>query len=310
MTRRMSHDFGPFVLGGNVFGWTVQQEEGFAILDRFVALGGTTIDTADTYPSWAPGAQGGESEQLIGAWMADRRNRSQVTIATKVAKWQAQPGLTPANIRAACEGSLQRLQTDHIDLYYAHEDDLAVEQEEYLAAFDGLVKEGKVRALGASNFTPERLTSALAIAEQRGFTAFTVSQDHWNLVEREVEQTLIPVLEEEGLKELPYWSLAKGFLTGKYRPGTHVQSSRAGAAQKYLEDSKNLALLGELDELATKYRVSVAAISLAWLRAQPVVGAPIASARTPQQLEVLFECALVSLTPEEVQRLSAITAPG
>ena len=305
----MALSFGPFVLGGNVFGWTVQREDAFRLLDAFVERGGKAIDTADVYPSWAPGAQGGESEQLIGEWLTARKNRSQVLVATKVAKWKAQPGLSPKNIRAAIEGSLRRLGTDHVDLYYAHEDDLAVPQLEYLTTFDALVKEGKVRALGASNFTPGRLASALALARENGLRTFEVSQDHWNLVERGIERTLVPLLEKEGLKELPYWSLASGFLTGKYRPGGRVESARAGSASKYLDDPRNVALLGVMDDLAASHGVSVTAIALTWLKAHFVVAAPIASARTAAQLDALFECAKVTLSPGEVEKLSTATAP-
>ncbi|ATB50459.1 aldo/keto reductase [Corallococcus macrosporus] len=305
----MSLSFGPFILGGNVFGWTVGRDDAFRILDAFVDRGGTALDTADVYSDWAPGATGGDSEKIIGEWLASRGNRSKVVVATKVAKWKAQPGLSAANIRAAIEGSLKRLQTDYVDLYYAHEDDAKVEQSEYLTAFDALVKEGKVRALGASNFTPERLASALAFSRGNGLRAFEVSQDHWNLVARGLERTLVPLLEKEGLKELPYWSLASGFLTGKYRPGEKVESSRAGSAERYLAEPRNVALLGALDEVARAHRVSVTAVSLTWLRAQRVVGAPIASARTEVQLGALFESATLTLSPDELGKLSAITAP-
>ncbi|HEY6036648.1 MAG TPA: aldo/keto reductase, partial [Kofleriaceae bacterium] len=208
-------DFGTFVLGGNVFGWTVEREEGFRILDAFVERGGRMIDTADAYP---PGGEGGGSEAMIGEWLASRGQRDRIAIATKVAKWPKQRGLSAANIASALEGSLRRLRTDHVDVYYAHEDDTSVDQTEYVAAFDRLVREGKVHALGASNFTPERLQSALAIARANNLCGFSVSQDHWNLVERTLERTLLPVIEREGLKELPYFALASGFLTGKYRP--------------------------------------------------------------------------------------------
>jgi aryl-alcohol dehydrogenase-like predicted oxidoreductase len=305
----MSHSFGPFVLGGNVFGWTVGRDDAFRILDAFVDAGGTALDTADVYSVWAPGAKGGDSEQIIGAWLAARRNRSKVLVATKVAKWSAHPGLSAANIRAAVEDSLKRLQTDYIDLYYAHQDDTKVEQSEYLSAFDALVKEGKVRTLGASNFTPERLTSALAFSRKNKLAAFEISQDHWNLVERGLERTLVPVLEKEGLKELPYWSLASGFLTGKYRPQQTVDSVRAGAATKYLGSAQNVKLLGALDEIAATHRVSVTAVSLAWLRAQRVVAAPIASVRTVEQLAALFESAKLELAAAEVAKLAAITQP-
>ncbi len=300
---------GNLVLGGNVFGWTVQKEDAFAILDAFVAGGGRAIDTADLYPSWAPGRKGGESEEIVGAWLASRRNRDQVIVATKVAKWSGRPGLSRANIRAAIEDSLRRLQTDHVDIYYAHQDDPNVEQLEYLEEFDALVKEGKVRVLGASNFTPERLTSALAIARKNGLASFAVSQDEWNLVERAIETTLVPVLEKEGMKELPYFALASGFLTGKYRPGVVVKSERAKGMDEYLAKPANVRLLGVLDEIAAAHRTEVAAVALAWLRAQPVVLAPIASARTLAQLDALLEGARLTLTPEEVARLSTVTAP-
>lgn len=298
MTR---FDFGPFILGGNVFGWTVDRETAFQILDAFVERGGRMIDTADLYAN-------GESETILGEWFASRGTRNSIAIATKVAKWTPRRGLAPANIAAAIEGSLRRLRTDHVDLYYAHEDDLEVDQLAYVTAFSQLVEEGKVRALGASNFTPARLTSALEIARVHGLRGFQVSQDHWNLVEREFEKTLCPVVDREGLKELPYFSLASGFLTGKYRPGEATESARSGRAAKYLAEPRNVKLLAALDELAETHRVSIAAIALAWLSGHAIVGAPIASARTLAQLDALFESATVKLAPAEVARLSAITA--
>jgi len=304
----MTTDFGPFVLGGNVFGWTVQRDAAFRLLDAFVERGGKAIDTADVYSVWAPGATGGDSEKILGEWLA-RGPRSRVQIHTKVAKWPAHPGLSAANIQAAVEGSLKRLKTDYIDLYYAHEDDQKVPQEEYVQAFDALVKAGKVRALGASNFTAERLSSALSIARKQGLASFQVSQDHYNLVERGFERSLQPVLEREGLVELPYWSLASGFLTGKYRPGKKVESSRAGAAQKQLDRPHAAPLLKALDEIAAEHQVSVTAVSLAWLRAQRTVAAPIASARTEEQLGDLFQSANLQLTGDELGTLADITAP-
>lgn len=292
--------FGPFVLGGNVFGWTVTtQRDADRLLDAFVDRGGTMIDTADGYAVWAAG--GGSSETMIGNWLAGGK-RDRVQIATKVAKWKEHPGLAASNIATALEGSLKRLRTDHVDLYYAHEDDERVPQAEYTAAFDALVDAGKVRNLGASNFTPARLASALALQKHR----FSVSQDEWNLVERGIETALVPLLEQEQLVELPYFSLASGFLTGKYRPGQAVDSARAGKAAKYL--AEHGALLGVLDEIAAAHRASVAAIALAWLRAQRVVGAPIASARTVDQLGPLFE--EVQLAGDDLRRLSSASTPG
>lgn len=223
-----SLDFGPLVLGGNVFGWTADRDASFAVLDAFVAAGGRSIDTADVYSSWVPDHSGGESERLIGEWLASRGHRDNVQIHTKVSMLSSRPGLSATNIAAAVDDSLGRLGTDHIDLYYAHRDDMDVDQSEYVAAFDTLVTAGKVRAVGASNFTAQRLQGALDLAHAHGLTPFTVTQDQWNLVERGVETTLLPTLQANGLAQLPYSGLASGFLTGKYRPGQSVESPRAG----------------------------------------------------------------------------------
>jgi len=296
-----SLDFGPLVLGGNVFGWTADKAQSFAVLDAFVAAGGRSIDTADVYSSWVPDNAGGESEAIIGEWLESRGNRADVVIGTKVAMWDARPGLSDGNIRAAVEESLRRLRTDYIDLYYAHQDDPDVAQEEYVATFDALVKEGKVRELGASNFSADRLRSAVTIAKDAGLTPFTVAQDRYNLVERGLEANNVPTLVELGITELPFSSLASGFLSGKYRAGVTIDSPRAGGASAYLEAHGGL--LEVLDDLAAAHGVSVASISLAWLRAQPVVGAPIASARNLEQLPALLE--IVELSAEELARLSA-----
>jgi aryl-alcohol dehydrogenase-like predicted oxidoreductase len=295
-------NFGSIILGGNVFGWTVSRDDAFTLLDAYVDRGGRAIDTADSYSAFAPGNHGGESEEILGAWLAARNNRDRVVIATKVAKWSVQRGLSPANIASAIDGSLRRLQTDHVDVYYAHEDDPAVEQADYLTAFDALVKAGKVRTLGASNFTPARLASALEISRARGLAAFEVSQDHWNLVERGIERDLVPLLEREHIAETPFFALASGFLTGKYRPGADVASARARSTSRYLADPANVQLLADLDAIAHGHSVSVAAVALAWLRAQRSVAAPIASARTIEQLAPLFE--QVTLSADELGRLS------
>lgn len=294
--------FGPIILGGNVFGWTVSRDSAFALLDAYVDKGGRAIDTADSYSAWIPGNRGGESEEIIGAWLAARKHRDRLIVTTKVAKWTAQRGLSARNIASAVEGSLRRLQTDYLDLYYAHEDDEAVPQAEYLAAFDALVKAGKVRALGASNFTPARLASALALSRSNGLAAFEVSQDHWNLVERDIERELVPLLERERIVEAPYFSLASGFLTGKYRAGAQVESARSRGAARYAADPANQALLAELDAIAQAHGASIAGVALSWLRAQRCVAAPIASARTIEQLDPLFE--QVALTADELGRLS------
>lgn len=302
-------DLGSVVLGGNVFGWTTDRDEGFRILDAFVDGGGRAIDTADSYVAWVPGNSGGESETIIGEWLAASKRRDDVVIATKVGALATRKGLSAANITSAVDDSLRRLGTDRIDLYFAHRDDEATPQEETLAAFDRLVQAGKVRELGASNFTPERLRSAAAIAVREGLTPFTVAQDLWSLVERAVEIELVPTLEELDIAEVPYSSLASGFLTGKYRAGTSTDSARAGKAGGYLEDPRNLDLLAALDDVAAHHGVSVTAVSLAWLAAQRTVAAPIASARTVQQLADLLEAGRVRLTAQDVALLSAATEP-
>lgn len=297
--------FTPLVLGGNVFGWTADRDASFAVLDAFVAAGGVSIDTADVYSAWVPGNSGGESETIIGEWMASRGNRERVQIATKVFQHPERKGLSAANIRAAVDDSLKRLNTDYVDLYYAHRDDPDVDQAEYVAAFDELVRAGKVREVGASTFTAERLRSAVELARAEGLTPFTVSQDHYNLVERGYESSLRDTVAELGLVEIPYWSLASGFLTGKYRPGNQVDSVRAGDAGAYLQNPANVRLLEVLDDVAAAHRSTVTAVSLAWLAAQPTVAAPLASARTPEQLPDLLAAASLQLSTIELDLLSA-----
>jgi aryl-alcohol dehydrogenase-like predicted oxidoreductase len=301
-------DVSRLCLGGNVFGWTADRDTSFAILDAYVAAGGNFIDTSDSYMWRIPGNSGGESETIIGEWTAARGNRDDVVIATKVSSLPSRPGLSKANISAAVEDSLRRLQTDRIDLYYAHKDDPDVAQEETLDAFDGLVRAGKVRALGASNFTAERLRSALEISARDGLAAYVALQPHYNLLERaEFETGLAPLLAGEGLACLPYYGLAKGFLTGKYRPGTEVDSARAEGARAYLDD-RGVRTLAVLDEIAAGHDVPVAAVALAWLAAQPTVAAPIASARTPEQLADLLPVLDLQLTDDEVRLLSHVTS--
>jgi aryl-alcohol dehydrogenase-like predicted oxidoreductase len=302
-------DLGPLVLGGNVFGWTTDREEGFRVLDAFVDGGGRAIDTADVYVAWLPGNSGGESETIIGEWLAASGRRDDVVIATKVGSLPTRKGLSAANIEAAADDSLRRLGTDRIDLYFAHVDDQGTPQEETLAAFDRLIQAGKVREIGASNFSAARLGSAAAIAEAEGLTPFTVAQDQWSLVERAVEIDLVPALEELGVVEIPYSSLASGFLTGKYRPGSTSDSARAGKASAYLQNPRNVDLLTALDDVAADHGVSVTAISLAWLAAQRTVAAPIASARTTEQVADLLAAGRVQLKPQDLEQLSAATEP-
>jgi aryl-alcohol dehydrogenase-like predicted oxidoreductase len=300
-------DVSRLCLGGNVFGWTADEETSFAVLDAYVAAGGNFIDTADSYMWRAPGNSGGDSETIIGKWLASRGNRDSVVIATKVGSWPQQPGLSGANIAAAAEGSLRRLQTDRIDLYYSHKDDPDTPQEETAAAFDALVKAGKVRAIGASNFTADRLRSALEISAREGLASYVALQPHYNLLERDYETDLAPLLASEGLACLPYFGLAKGFLTGKYRPDTTIESTRAEGAMEYLND-RGLRVLAALDEIAASRDVPVAAVALAWLADRPTVAAPIASARTPEQLTALLPVLDLTLTDAEQERLTTAGA--
>jgi aryl-alcohol dehydrogenase-like predicted oxidoreductase len=298
----------PLSLGGNVFGWTANEQQSFAVLDAYAAAGGNFIDTADMYSSWVPGNSGGESETIIGRWMKSRGNRNKIVIATKVGKLPRLPGLSAKNIQRAAEDSLARLQTDRIDLYYAHEDDRATPLIETLRAFDGLVRSGKVRYIAASNYHGQRLAEAIRTSRREGFAQFVALQPHYNLLERDkYEGELMETVAAEGLGALPYFALASGFLTGKYREGSKVDSKRAEGARTYLND-KGRKVLAALDGIASARKEAAATIALAWLAAQPSVVAPIASARTPEQLPPLLRLAEVKLTKEEVQKLSAASA--
>jgi aryl-alcohol dehydrogenase-like predicted oxidoreductase len=295
------------VLGGNVFGWTASGEEAFAILDRFVAAGGTMIDTADMYSAWVPGHQGGESEALIGDWLKRRGRRDDVLVATKVGMLPGEGGecLEPARIAAAAEASLARLGT-HIDLYYAHRDDTATPLAESLAAFDRLVKAGKVRALGASNYGAERLAEALAVSDREGLARYEVLQPEYNLMSRGAfEGDLQRLCIDEGLGVLPYFGLASGFLTGKYRSSADLgKSVRGGRMDAYL-DARGLAVLAALDAVAAESGATPAQVALAWLAAQPGVTAPMASATKVTQLEELLGVLTLELSAAQVERLSA-----
>jgi aryl-alcohol dehydrogenase-like predicted oxidoreductase len=298
-------DVFPLALGGNVFGWTANQEESFAVLDAYAAAGGNFIDTADMYSAWAPGNSGGESETIIGRWMKARGNRDRMIIGTKVGMLESLAGLSANTIPLAAERSLGRLQTDRIDLYYAHKDDPKTPLEETLGAFDTLVREGKVRYIAASNYTAPRLAEALDVSKRRGFARFVALQPHYNLMERkEYEGELAEVVRREGLSAIPYFALAKGFLTGKYRPGTQVKSARAAGASAYLNEL-GLKVLAALDEVAGAHHTTVAAVALAWLLGQPTVVAPIASARTTAQLADILPFVELRLSKEELRKLSA-----
>lgn len=291
----------PICLGGNVFGWTADEDQSRDVLDSYMKGGGNFIDTANSYL-----VEHGRSETIIGRWLAERGNRDEIVLATKVGggrgRWR---NLRAETIEHEAHASLERLQTDRIDLYYAHFDDQETPLEETVRAFDALVRAGTVRYIAASNYTPERLTSALELQRAHGLAEFTVLQPHYNLVEREFERTLLPVAEAWDLAVVPYYGLAKGFLTGKYRPGRQsTDSPRADAARAYL-DAGGEAVLEALDQVAGAHQTRVAAVALAWLLAQPRVVAPIASARNTQQLDEILPAATVRLTPAEVERLSA-----
>lgn len=301
-------DVSRFCLGANVFGWTADADASFEVLDAYVAAGGNFIDTADSYMWRIPGNSGGESETIIGDWMAARGNRDSIVIATKVGSLPQRAGLGGENIAAAAEDSLRRLRTDRIDLYYAHKDDPDTAQEETLDAFDALVKAGKVREIAASNFSAERLRSALEISKRDGLASYSALQPHYNLMEREeFESALAPLLQSEGLAAVPYYALAKGFLTGKYRDGgPAVDSVRAEGARAYLTDTGR-AVLAVLEEISLGHEVPMASVALAWLAAQPTVAAPIASARTKEQLDGLLPMLDLKLTDDELRLLSHVS---
>ncbi|HMG46157.1 MAG TPA: aldo/keto reductase [Allosphingosinicella sp.] len=291
------------VLGGNVFGFTAKGGEAFRILDRFAAAGGTMIDTADVYSKWVPGHVGGESETLLGEWLKRRGGRKGVLIATKVGY---DSGLSAAEIERAAEGSLKRLGIEAIDLYYAHKDDGATPLEETLAAFDRLVKAGKVRAIGASNYSAGRLAEALDVSAREGLARYEVLQPEYNLMTRDTfEGALQQLCIERGLGVLPYFGLASGFLTGKYRaPADKAKSVRGDRMDAYMNE-RGFRILAALDQVAADAGATPAQVALAWLAAQPGITAPIASATSVEQLEELLGVLTLELSPEQLEKLSA-----
>jgi aryl-alcohol dehydrogenase-like predicted oxidoreductase len=289
-------------LGGNVFGWSADERQSHDVLNLYSELGGNFIDTADVYSEWGEGHVGGESESVIGSWLKSRASTDDVVIATKVSKLSTRPGLGRANILAACDDSLRRLGRDHIDLYYAHDDDKETPLEESLAAFTELQQAGKIRFAAASNYTGARLLEAAQISKERGLIEYSALQNHYNLLEREeYERDSVPALAELGIEGVPFFGLARGFLSGKYREGVEVESVRATGVTKYTNEH-GWAVLAKLDRLANHRSVSLSAIALAWLRQQPSVAAPIASARTTEQLREIMTH--VNLTAEELQFLT------
>jgi aryl-alcohol dehydrogenase-like predicted oxidoreductase len=301
----MDLDVFPLCLGGNVFGWTIDEERSFAVLDAYVQAGGNFIDTADSYGRRGSGGPG-ESERIIGRWMAARGNREQLVIATKVGMSPELPGLSAETIRRGAEGSLSRLGVETIDLYYAHKDDPETPLQETLGAFGELIGEGKVRHVGASNYSAARLREALRVGEgEEGLASYVALQPHYNLMERGgYEGELQLLCEREGLACVPYFALARGFLSGKYRRGGgEIDSPRAAGVREAYFNDRGFAVLEALDEVAAAHRTSVAAVSLAWLLAQPTVLAPIASATSPEQLAELVACATLELTSAELETL-------
>jgi len=285
--------------GGNVFGWTADQEQSFTLLNRFTELGGNFIDTADVYSSWKEGNQGGESETIIGNWTSSKGNRDQVVIATKVAMLEARKGLSKQNVVLACEDSLRRLKTDYIDIYYAHSDDLETPLEETLEGFNELVVAGKVRYIAASNYTFDRLGQALKISEDNSFAKYIALQNRYSLVAREpYESDGAKSVTEYGISGLPYSTLGSGFLSGKYRPGAEVSSARAEGVTNNYVNEENFALLARLEKVALEQSVSTTAVALEWLRNQPGVTVPIASGRTIEQLDALMQ--IVTLNSAEL----------
>jgi aryl-alcohol dehydrogenase-like predicted oxidoreductase len=297
-------DVFPISLGGNVFGWTADADESFAVLDAYAAAGGNFVDTSSSYT-----LQGGESETIVGDWMADRGNRDDIVLVTKVGGGKGElHNLRPDTIRRETEKSLERLKTDRIDVYYAHFDDPETPLEDSLRVFDELVKDGTVGHLAASNYEPDRLQAALEVQRDNGFAPFRVLQVQYNLVERSYEDGLAQVAERWQLAVCPFFALAMGFLTGKYRPGgPAVDSARAPRASAYL-DNGGLQVLDALDDVAAAHDTTLAAVAIAWLRQQPGIAAPVASARTVSQLDDLLPAATLTLAPQEIERLSGRSA--
>jgi aryl-alcohol dehydrogenase-like predicted oxidoreductase len=303
----------PLCLGGNVFGWTADEPTSFKILDAFLEAGFNFVDSADVYSRWAPGNQGGESEAIIGKWMKQRRNRDKVIVGTKCGHMMGmgpgKKGLSKHYILEAAEASLQRLQTDYIDLYQAHQDDPETPLEETLEAFAQLVKEGKVRTMGASNYQAERLDEALKISQAKNLPRYESLQPWYNLYDREeYETSLEPLCLREGLGVINYYSLASGFLTGKYRSRTDIQGKARGSRVEKYFDQRGFRILKALDQVAKEYNSKPARVALAWLIARPSITAPIASATNLDQLADLIEATKLNLSPSAIDRLNQASA--
>ena len=306
--RGIDADIFPLVLGGNTFGWTSDEAESDRVLDAYTAAGGNLIDTADVYSAWAPGHSGGESEIVLGRWLAKNGNRNKVLVATKVSQHPQYSGLSAKNIEAAADASLLRLGLDVIDLYYAHFDDSSTPLEETAAAFDKLVKEGKVRAIGLSNYTPDRIREWFSIARKEGLTLPVALEPQYNLVYRkDYENGLMPVAKDENLAVFPYFSLASGFLTGKYRTMDDLKGKQREGMVKDFFTQEGLDVVAAMDDIAKAHGVELATIALAWLNHRPGIAAPIASARTPEQLPALLAAAHLELSDQDMQTLDQVS---
>ena len=300
----------PLMLGGNVFGWTADEAASFSVLDAFVDAGLNFIDTADVYSAWVPGNQGGESETLIGKWLARTGKRDCVVIATKVAKYAKRPGLSAANIQAAVEDSLKRLQTDYLDVYFSHEDDPKVPIEETLGAYQKLIQAGKVRIIGASNFSGERTLESLRVAQANGLPRYQILQPEYNLYSRAAYETeLEPIALAEHLGVVPYYGLASGFLSGKYRSQADLSKSPRGSRSipKYL-NPRGMAILAAMDQVAERHGVTLASVALAWLIARPSITAPIVSATSAEQVASFAAAVKLGLDAADLQALDAASA--
>lgn len=297
------------VLGGNVFGWTASEEASYDILDAYVAAGGNAIDLADSYPHWAPGCSGGESEEIVGRWKTARGNRSDVVICTKVGKFPGNHGLSRAQIMAGVDGSLRRLQTDYIDLYYCHADDPQTPLEETLRALGDLIGAGKVRAIAASNYSADRLAEALRIADEIGLPRFCAVQPDYSLVVRdEFEGPLQDLCEREGLACLPFWPLAAGFLTGKYADADPQAAARGRHVSPFVTP-RNEAILHVVRAVAHRHGVEPATVALSWLLTRATVAAPIASVSRVAQLSALVASTSLTLTAQDLAELDAVSRP-
>jgi len=299
----------PLMLGGNVLGWTADEATSFQLLDRFVAAGLDAIDTADVYSSWVPGHKGGESETVIGNWLRARGGRDKVVIATKVGWDQKEGGLARDRIMARAEASLRRLQTDYIDLYQSHVDDTATPLEETLRAHEALLSQGKVRAIGCSNYTAPRLRQALQVSADKGLPRYESLQPHYNLYQRaDYERELEPLVLKEGIGVIPYYSLASGFLTGKYRSEADFGKSPRGGGARAMLNERGRRILAALDKVAARTGATPASVALAWLMARPSITAPIASATTLGQLEELIAATRLQLDAAAIGQLDAASA--